>query len=167
MLQIRVTGLSELRQRLRGLDEVAQSQVMLQASKAAMQPMADAAKEDYPRSGGEEERARLGHLADTIQVFNLGKDSEYAPTGEGAAVAVSYDRKHYYGHFIEYGHRVVHGGYSRINTEGKVTRGKGTETGFVPPNPVFRRAFEAHKDEAIEIFASELRERIAKKLGER
>lgn len=66
------------------------------------------------------------------------------PTGEDAARVA---------HLVEYGHRMVVGGESRLNAIGQfVGPGKAKEED-VPPHPFLRPAFEAIASEAMEIMA--------------
>jgi len=137
---IRTTGIGELRAKLASLAEVAQSEVILKAARKTMQPLAEATAEAYPRSGGEKEYHYSGHLADTIRVFTLGPRSQYAPVGEGAAVAVSYDKAMFWGHMVERG------------------------TVKMRANPVFARTFEALRDTINPRFAALMEKEIQRKL---
>jgi hypothetical protein len=51
--------------------------------------------------------------------------------------------------WLEYGHRLVRGGYSKVLTGGR-TRGKGHEVGAVQPYPFIRPAFETARMAALE-----------------
>jgi HK97 gp10 family phage protein len=63
--------------------------------------------------------------------------------------------------WVEYGHRIVTGGYLRQLPNGK-TRGHGTETGTVEPHPFIRPAFEASQDEVSTAICNTLAEEIEK-----
>lgn len=60
---------------------------------------------------------------------------------------------------VEYGHRMVVGGKSRLNSVGQFT-GEGKAVGDVPAHPFLRPAFEASAGEAIDAMAVELREEL-------
>jgi len=47
--------------------------------------------------------------------------------------------------WVEYGHRLVRGGRSKLLLNGK-TRGPGTEIGFVPEHSFIRKAYEASRE---------------------
>src|SRR5579885_1134836 len=57
--------------------------------------------------------------------------------------------------WVEYGHRLVRGGYSRVLKNGK-TRGPGMVVGNVPAHPFFRNAFESATPEAIQQISDSL-----------
>lgn len=63
--------------------------------------------------------------------------------------------------WVEYGHRLVKGGYSRMHKSGRGYRGPGRQVGFVPAHPFLRPAFEASRRRALEKVA----EVAAEKLG--
>lgn len=50
--------------------------------------------------------------------------------------------------WVEYGHRLVTGGYSKVMASGK-TRGHGKEIGEVPAYPFIRPGYEAAREEAV------------------
>lgn len=52
--------------------------------------------------------------------------------------------------WLEYGHRQVRGGYSRLLATGK-RRGPGREIGAVPAHPFIRPAYEAVREEAAQM----------------
>lgn len=57
--------------------------------------------------------------------------------------------------FVEFGHRLVKGGYSKVVAGGK-TRGPGVEIGEVPAHPFVRPAYEASVAAAEEAMVKEL-----------
>lgn len=57
--------------------------------------------------------------------------------------------------WVEYGHRLVKGGYSKVLAGGK-TRGPGAEIGEVAAHPFIRPAYEASLSAAEEAMAAEL-----------
>jgi HK97 gp10 family phage protein len=63
--------------------------------------------------------------------------------------------------WVEYGHRLVRDGYSRVLANGK-TKGSGKQVGNVPAHPFIRPAFEATADEVAQTIASTLAAEIEK-----
>ncbi|HEV2463544.1 MAG TPA: HK97-gp10 family putative phage morphogenesis protein [Acidobacteriaceae bacterium] len=63
--------------------------------------------------------------------------------------------------WVEYGHRLVRGGYSRLMKNGKY-RGPGKQIGTVPPHPFIRPAFEASAREATETAIAAIEEEVAR-----
>jgi HK97 gp10 family phage protein len=63
--------------------------------------------------------------------------------------------------FVEFGHRIVTGGYLRQLENGK-TRGPGTENGTVEPHSFIRPAFEASQEEVSAAICNTLVEEIEK-----
>lgn len=59
--------------------------------------------------------------------------------------------------WVEYGHRMVTGGYSKVLPNGK-TRGPGNSDGEVIAHPYLRPAFEASVGEAVEVVSESLKE---------
>ncbi|HMH14677.1 MAG TPA: HK97-gp10 family putative phage morphogenesis protein [Edaphobacter sp.] len=70
-----------------------------------------------------------------------------------------------YATMVEYGHRQVKGGYSKLIKEGKnagKTRGPGKETGFVAARPWVRPTFESQADAISAVIVDSLNEEIVK-----
>lgn len=64
--------------------------------------------------------------------------------------------------WVEYGHRMVHGGQSKVSASGKLT-GAGTASAVdVPAHPFLRPAYEASLEAAQEAEAAVLREELQK-----
>jgi HK97 gp10 family phage protein len=63
--------------------------------------------------------------------------------------------------WVEYGHRLIRGGYSRLLKSGK-TRGPGAQIGTVPAHPFIRPAYEASRQEVAAAIASTLVTEIQK-----
>lgn len=61
--------------------------------------------------------------------------------------------------WVEYGHRLVRGGTSRVLKSGK-TRGKGREVGQVKPHPFFRDAFEHSTDAAAKAISDSITKQV-------
>lgn len=99
-----------------------------------------------------------GHLADNIRAFDV------PPTDDGkVAVVVSYPRGFFYGHFLEWGFRLVRGGYSKQFKDGR-TIGRGKQIGYVPARPFLRPAWDAHKAEFLPTFGEALWHRLSEAL---
>lgn len=60
--------------------------------------------------------------------------------------------------FVEFGHRMVRGGYSRVDKKTGKTKGHGKEVGQVPAHPFFRPGAEASEDAAAEAIVESLSE---------
>jgi HK97 gp10 family phage protein len=58
-------------------------------------------------------------------------------------------------HLVEYGHRLVKGGKSRVGPKGAV--GEGKEIGDVPEHPFLRPAYEATAQRVLEAFNDEIK----------
>ncbi len=61
--------------------------------------------------------------------------------------------------WVEYGHRLVRGGYSRVLRNGR-TRGPGSVVGEVPAHPFIRPGFESSVGEAVRAFINGLTGRL-------
>lgn len=85
-----------------------------------------------------------------MHVGPAGAEALIGPTGEVAHVA----------RFVEYGHRMVHGGQSKVVDAAGHTRGSGTAGEDVPPHPFLRPAFEASVAEAGEVMALSLKQSL-------
>jgi hypothetical protein len=63
---------------------------------------------------------------------------------------------------VEYGHRVVRGGYSHLDRSGRA-HGPGREVGEpVPPHPFARRTVAACSEEVVQVFTNTLAVEIQK-----
>lgn len=99
-----------------------------------------------------------GEVKANIKVrAKTGQDgSQYAlvgPTGRGGAISrVS--------HLVEYGHRMVTGGKSRLNSLGVLVGGGNVHERDVPAYPFLRPAYEASAAEAQDVVAETLREEL-------
>ncbi len=63
--------------------------------------------------------------------------------------------------WVEFGHRLVKGGYSKVTKNGKL-RGPGREIGNVAAHPFFRSAFEAATPEAADVISASIVDRVNK-----
>jgi hypothetical protein len=79
-------------------------------------------------------------------------------TDEGLPAAIVKPGKYtaHVARWLEYGHRLVRGGYSRVLAGGRV-RGRGQEVGSVPAYPFIRPAFETAREAAIAATTESLR----------
>lgn len=77
-----------------------------------------------------------------------------AETKSVQAVISPGSRTSYAAKWVEYGHRLVRGGYSRLLANGK-TRGKGKQVGDVSAHPFIRPGFEASKAAAQDAVSKE------------
>jgi HK97 gp10 family phage protein len=75
-----------------------------------------------------------------------------------ATVSVGPNQNAFYGAFVELGHRLVRGGYSRTTLFG--SRGPGREIGIVPPHPFVRTTFEMHEQAWLDMLTEKLRENV-------
>lgn len=82
--------------------------------------------------------------------------------GEPLALIGPDDKVDYVARFVEYGHRMVTGGYSKMDADGR-TRGSGKVHAIdVPAHPFIRPAFEASQGAALEEVAVVLGEELQK-----
>lgn len=75
-----------------------------------------------------------------------------------ATVSVGPNQNAFYGAFVELGHRMVRGGYSRQTLFG--SRGPGREVGMVAPHPFMRTTFEANEQAWLDMLTEKLRENV-------
>lgn len=74
-----------------------------------------------------------------------------------ATCAVGYSDDQFYAWFVEFGHRQVRGGYSRLDKYGR-NRGPGHVIGdMVPPHPFVRTTFDANAEQWTELLADSVR----------
>lgn len=82
-----------------------------------------------------------------------------AKEGVAAEALVGPSKKYVFlARWVEYGHRLVKGGYSKITARGR--RGPGRDVGVVPAYPFLRPAWEATRGRALEKMAEVYREAI-------
>jgi HK97 gp10 family phage protein len=154
-ISIQLEGLSELQAKL---DELSTKQ-------------ADAAIRKALKAGGEIERAAIserapikdttgGSLPDgalandiVVKINRSDQGNLYAVVGPDKYTA-------WVARFVEYGHRLVRGGRSRLLKNGK-TRGPGTQVGTVPEHPFIRPAFESTRQEVVDVMCQTLADEIS------
>ena len=117
---------------------------------------------DGLRAGGEVIQAAVRELAPTrpdlpsgtaLPPGALARDIELhigEEDGRPAAIIYPGSETAWAAKFVEYGHRMIRGGYSKVvGTKGR-HRGPGKEIGNVPAHPFIRPGFEISAAEAIE-----------------
>jgi HK97 gp10 family phage protein len=94
----------------------------------------------------------------TIKTKKIDNDTFQATIGPGKLTSrVS--------HLVEFGHRMVTGGRSRLIKKGRNTGrtvGPGKQVGMVPAHPYTRPAFEASVNEAVNAITKTLQEEVTK-----
>lgn len=148
-------GLKEMIKLLDELPTVAmQKTVVRNALSKSCGPIVEAAKSSVP--------VVTGNLRDSIHVSRQLKpsqrDSNYR---DRSSVTV------YVGSSAPHAHLVEFGTVERVLDEPRIVTIKGrtvkiTTTGFMPPNPFLRKAWDAMKSKALDMFAEQMREQIYK-----
>jgi HK97 gp10 family phage protein len=154
-ISISVEGLSELQAKL---DQLSTKQ-------------ADTAIRKSLQAGAEIERAAIserapikdttgGSLPDgalandiVVKIKRSAQGSLYAVVGPDTYTA-------FVARLVEYGHRLVRGGRSRLLANGK-TKGPGTQVGTVDAHPFIRVAFEATQQEVVDVMCQTLADEIS------
>lgn len=80
-----------------------------------------------------------------------------AKNDEGT-VSVGPNQNAFYGAFVELGHRIVAGGYSRKTLFG--ARGPGREVGLAAPHPFMRSTFEGNEQAWLDMLVGKLRDNL-------
>jgi len=143
---IEITGLDEMRARLKMLDEGIRTQYVLNAVKAGAMVIKEAMVESAPVLDEKTEKSN------SLEPGELKRDIKARTRMDKDGFAVSHigpsKRTGYVARFLEFGHRL--------------TKGKhGHQIGEVRPHPFLRAAFEASEAEAIDVFKATLRDEIA------
>lgn len=181
-MQIKVTGLKEVERELLKLGSKDGTRVLRAAMLRAATPIERAAKANaaaLPEGSGALEQA-IGKR------FSVGKAKtftgvtlpelggrftvEVAPLRKSrVAIALHnlfYGRRRkgiFYGHLLEWGHRIARGGHLRKRD--RSGGGKGTEAGFVQPRRIFGPALQAKGAIAVQSLADEIKKGIANLLA--
>ena len=108
----------------------------------------------WPQRTAESTALPLGAIADDIGM-RMGKDDDGLP----AAIVGPGPLTRHAAKWVEYGHRLVKGGYSTIGRNGKV-RGPGHVIGEVPQYPFIRTGFEGAAGTAVDTFVTTVREAV-------
>jgi HK97 gp10 family phage protein len=154
---IEVTGLDEVRANLAKLEIGLRTEYVLNAVKAGAAVFKDALVEAAPIL--DEKTAKSTSLEPGELKRDIKARTKLDEDGFAVAVIGPSRRTAYVARFLEFGHRLVKGGYSRVEAWGN--RGGGHEVGQVPAHEFLRPAFEASEEEAIEAFKTKLRDEIA------
>lgn len=160
-----VTGLRELDEKLGELGDKEAKRIINSALKAAGGVFEAAVRARAPVRGGGPSGSALppGALRNDIGMHIGGTDDGGRPL---PAVIVRPGRFTVrVANWVEYGHRQVRGGYSKLLVTGR-RRGPGHEIGAVPAHPFIRPAYEAAREEAAQVCCDTLAagvEKAAKK----
>ena len=151
---VKIEGLKELDEQL--INEIpkrvrAVVRPALKEAGAFMQSLiagaAPRSSQDHPHPQGE--------LSKTVQV-QVNISAKY----DSGSVKVGYSDDQFYAWFVEFGHRIVRGGWSRIRRGGGAS-GPGKDTGeTVPPHPFVRPTFDANQGQWSEVIEMQLKERL-------
>jgi HK97 gp10 family phage protein len=150
-----VTGLKELDRKLGELGDKQAKKIIRDALKAAGAVFEAAVRARAPVRSGSTSGTALppGALKNDIDSV-LGTTDDGGPALPAVIVRPGkYTRRA--AEWVEYGHRQVHGGYSKVLASGK-RRGPGREVGAVPAHPFVRPAYEAAREEAAAVCCNEL-----------
>ena len=155
---VEVKGLDELKRRLETLARPAAKSISNRALRAGAAVYRQAIEDLTPvRAEGPSGTALPpGALKHDIWVKSISapeQDSSYVAVGPGKYTSRVM-------RWLEFGHRMVKGGYSKAGKDGK-TRGPGSAVGFVPANPIMRNAFEGRQAEALEAITQSLQADLA------
>jgi HK97 gp10 family phage protein len=162
---VSITGLKELDQRLKEMGQAEAKKCIRKALKAGAVVVQAAIQErapvrpDLPSSTA----LPVGALVNDIEIHGAVEGDNLAITiGPGSHTAHA-------ARLVEYGHRMVTGGTSRLAKSGKY-RGRGKEAasvngvkgGQVPPHSFIRLAYEASRTEATDALVTTLATEIEK-----
>lgn len=194
-MQLDVRGLKDVDEALVRLGTVAGAKVMRQAMFAASKPILDLAKANIQRWPGGSgalhlsmgRKFRIGKGSASVRISAASNQGNLFAIQIGprpkvpAAVALHnlvYRRKRkgvFYGHLLEFGHRVGHrgtgylrkltaSGAGRRRFNGRAPGGGGASAGSVPPQRFLRPALDAGGIRASFMLASQLKKRIERAL---
>jgi HK97 gp10 family phage protein len=151
---IHVEGIEELQSKLDDLDQKIKTKIVRKALKAGGAIVKAAIEERAPERPDLPSTTALppGWMKQDVKSSFRGKTKSGNPgqiIGPGPATSHA-------AHLVEYGHRMVRGGKSRLDKKSGKYKGDGTETGFVPEHPFIRPAFESVQAEVTEVVSQEL-----------
>ena len=160
-IEIKVTGIPELLTNLEKLKSKAAEKVIRKSLRKGARLMQAALAEAAPVRPDLPSTTALppGALASDIEI-----SVKKTTTGITATIGSGSWTEHA-GIFVEYGHRMVRGGYSKVIKQGKnagKTRGPGKETGFVPEHQWVRPCFESNADSISAVICESLNEEVVK-----
>ena len=149
-MELRFTGVDSLLEKLAEVSGPVAEEAMRIGVKAGARVIADGMREAAPvldERTAKSTALESGALRADIHVY-AGK-----PEGTLLADLIGPGKKtQHVALWVEYGHRMVKGGYSRVDAIGR-SRGPGHEFGSVRPHPFLRPAFEASARAALEACA--------------
>lgn len=157
---------------LQGLPKELSAKILESSVHAGARIIQQRAREKCPKPT---DRRRPGtkRLADTIGARTVELDAAHAVVHVGSSAP--------YAHLVEFGHQIVARGptrrrvsITRVSASGRVTRGRalevdplaprhrpGAATGFVPPRPFLRPAFDESREQVIAKIADIMGRKIA------
>jgi hypothetical protein len=145
---IQMAGAAEMQSSMRRLSDEIRQKLVLRAVRDAGVVIQDAMRESAhvlaERNPGSD-ALEPGQLREDIRVrARLDEDA----VARAIIGPVKYE---YVARFVEFGHRLVKGGYSKSDGKGGL-RGPGTQIGEVPAYPTLRPAFERSQSDAFDKF---------------
>jgi len=150
-----VEGIEDLEKALADLDVKVRVTAMRKALHAAGVPVREAVIERAPTKDEVGGKLPVGAMKADVRLRVIQAD------GQLMAVVDFGPMTYYVARWVEYGHRLVRGGYSSIK-RGKL-RGQGHQVGDVPAHPFIRPGFEASTQASFEAFVEQLRVELGKK----
>lgn len=159
---MRIDGLQELREKLDAMADRATVRAIAEKALRAGGEVARAAIEERTPVRTTPVTARsnalpVGKLRASVRVW---MDPRY-PDGNGVLIGFRAAVAHV-ARFVEYGHRLVVGGYSKLDKRTGLYRGPGHRIADVPAYPFIRPAYEASRQEMVEVTVAKLRAEIEK-----
>ena len=156
---IEIRGGTELQQKL---DELKKEQAdafmrkaLREGASVIRNEVAERAPEQVETPGPESTALPPGALRNDVVVRTPRKTT-------GPLVVVEFGKyTRHVARWVEYGHRLVRGGYLKVLANGK-TRGKGKEFGQVAAHPFIRPGFEASAPRAVDAITESLKQSLAK-----
>lgn len=161
-ITIHIDGLNEVKEMLDNLAEKEADRIIRKALRAGGVITQDAVQSfapvrpDLPSGTALPPNALENDITLTVKKINSNQYSAIIQPGKATRHVAN---------FVEYGHRLVRGGYSKIIKKGRnagKTRGPGSEVGFVPAHPFVRVAFESTVDKVTELISFVLKAEVTK-----
>lgn len=158
-MSLKTTGFPETQAALAQLQQLVRTEATRGAVAAGAVVIRDAMAESAPTL--DERTARSTALPRGALKVDIGVRMHPADR-EGYITAEIGPRKHaQVAWWVEFGHRLVKGGYSKLLVGGR-HRGGGSLIGDVPAHPFLRPAYEASWRKSLEEFRAELKRRLAR-----
>jgi hypothetical protein len=145
---ITVTGIPEIQRNLANFPRVLVMGCFAKALSRAAGVFEEELRARCPETDFSTSSDEYGHLVD-----NLMSTVTIDTGGQGGRASIGFGRKGMVALWVEYGHRQVTGG--KLSRKGS---GPGRETGFTPPHPFMRQAFEAAADRAVDVIIETIQE---------